>query len=383
MFDSNGTCLSTTYSRFVAFEDYINALQLTVSEAAVFYSEVRFNGSSRPYFSAGLNAVGDSFFAGLTSFQRVPQMVDYRGQKEADFMIIKDLGEITTQEQLNNLVTLSSGTYKFTSPYELTVNQVPQHKFEFIVTEATDKTYNYVMSMISDGFKYRQDIACDKISRQIYRQGNINFASNAGYILDSANDIDFGTRMAQIKAPSGLIFNPDGSGSVLFRGHTQHNSGVDFYDRATFDGEVNFKKRFNVPTNHIEFSKPVAWSSELTPFPDTTDVAIRTDPPNFNNEYVYGEINTLSLYGSYDFGIDDFIGIHFDTGEVAPSVSYQMAGNGLHLNWIGTDCALDGGISIFAPQSNMHYDVYLYTNGTHLIGKVDGFVPATGNSVEE
>ena len=79
--------------------------------------------------------------------------------------------------------------------------------------------------------------------------------------------------------------------------------------------------------------------------------------------------------GEYD--ADYTAGLAFDTGDTPPEINYTNSGI---LNWVGTDCALSEGQSIFAPSANKHYDVVFYFNGTQFIGLVNGFAPATVNS---
>lgn len=299
---------------------------------------------------------------------------------------IKDLGTIKTQEQLNNLVNLSSGKYKFTSPYELTVNQVSQHKFEFIVTETTDKTYNYEMSMISDGTNYRQDIACDKISRQMYRQGNINYATNTGYILDSANDIEFKNREAKISNDNTLSI--ESSEMMKLKGQ---NISIDtdgtLWAEANMmhfvsDGQMVFHKPpVAVHPQSSGAWVPVGYGMAYTPVDNTATVTETIATYMFSQDRTYlNTVESLAIIISATITNADGLctGIHFNTGDVAPSVSYTINGDTI-INWQGTDCALDDGISVFAPQANMHYDIFITYMGGKVVGIVNGYEPATSN----
>ena len=66
--------------------------------------------------------------------------------------------------------------------------------------------------------------------------------------------------------------------------------------------------------------------------------------------------------------------LSFNSGQVPTTISYPMGGI---INWVGTDCVLYDGISIFRPAANTHYEVVMYYNGIQCIGMVNGFVPST------
>ena len=66
--------------------------------------------------------------------------------------------------------------------------------------------------------------------------------------------------------------------------------------------------------------------------------------------------------------------LSFNSGDVPTTVEYPMGGI---INWIGTDCVVYNGISLFQPSPNTHYEIVMYYNGTQCIGLVNGFVPTT------
>ena len=70
-------------------------------------------------------------------------------------------------------------------------------------------------------------------------------------------------------------------------------------------------------------------------------------------------------------------GLVFDTGETPPMLVYTD--NSRILNWVGTDCSITDGLSIFTPQANTHYDIVFYFNGTCFVGLVNGYKLATSN----
>ena len=68
--------------------------------------------------------------------------------------------------------------------------------------------------------------------------------------------------------------------------------------------------------------------------------------------------------------------IMFYSGETPTMIVYTEAPI---LNWVGTDCSMVDGLSIFAPQANTRYDVLFYFNGLGFVGLVNGYKLATGN----
>lgn len=72
---------------------------------------------------------------------------------------------------------------------------------------------------------------------------------------------------------------------------------------------------------------------------------------------------------------DDYVtSLSFGAGGTAPQIGYTATGI---INWVGTDCTIVDGKSIFAPKINTHYDIVVYFNGFQFVGLVNGFIPAT------
>ena len=65
--------------------------------------------------------------------------------------------------------------------------------------------------------------------------------------------------------------------------------------------------------------------------------------------------------------------LSFNSGDIPTTVSYPMGGI---INWVGTDCVISEGVSVFQPSENTHYEIVMYYNGTQCIGMVNGFVPS-------
>lgn len=91
-----------------------------------------------------------------------------------------------------------------------------------------------------------------------------------------------------------------------------------------------------------------------------------------NNQYYDGYASALS----------------FKSGDTPTAIDYT--GTGI-LNWVGTDCSIVDGKSIFQPSANTHYDIVFDFNGTQFVGVAIGYksasinvpVPEDGNVVSE
>ena len=94
-----------------------------------------------------------------------------------------------------------------------------------------------------------------------------------------------------------------------------------------------------------------------------------------------GELRTISFTFNNGAYPDAYISsLVFDSGEIPTSIDYTDSGI---LNWVGTDCTMVDGLSIFQPSANTHYDIIFYFNGSQFIGLVNGFVPSKRNVVSE
>lgn len=98
-----------------------------------------------------------------------------------------------------------------------------------------------------------------------------------------------------------------------------------------------------------------------------------------NREYrVDYLVNALEITIPNSVYPNDYItSLSFGTGDTAPQVSYSATGI---INWVGTDCSVSNGKSIFAPKANTRYEIVIYYNGVQFIGLVNGFIPATVNN---
>lgn len=90
------------------------------------------------------------------------------------------------------------------------------------------------------------------------------------------------------------------------------------------------------------------------------------------------ELNLTFHDGEYN--PDLIVNVVFNSGDTATHMSYPSTGI---LNWVGTDCALSNGRSVFIPSANTRYDVVISFDGTNLLGNVCGYTPATLDNKED
>ena len=101
---------------------------------------------------------------------------------------------------------------------------------------------------------------------------------------------------------------------------------------------------------------------------------------NTINRYSAPAMTTLSFtFGNEECDDNYTSELSFNSGETPPEISYTDSGT---LYWLGTDCSIVDGLSIFAPTANKHYDIVFYFNGTCIVGLVNGFEMVSKNNVE-
>lgn len=83
------------------------------------------------------------------------------------------------------------------------------------------------------------------------------------------------------------------------------------------------------------------------------------------------------------YALDYIMSFNFNSGTTPTDIVYANTGTELQIstiiNWVGTDCGLQNGVSTFTPQANKHYEVMIWFNGTDFTGKVMGYEQANSN----
>ena len=144
-------------------------------------------------------------------------------------------------------------------------------------------------------------------------------------------------------------------------------NGVQFAIRALTDVENN-----EIHVNEYS-KKPMVYVLE-----EDTDVYDIDLCSKDNTIYVYkGALPELYFDLTGSFSPDYTFSINFTSGETPTEVSYTSSGI---INWVGTDCTLKDGMSIFSPVANKRYNIVIYFDGITFVGCVNGFTPATVNN---
>ena len=148
---------------------------------------------------------------------------------------------------------------------------------------------------------------------------------------------------------------------------TEHSSDTNIHTTA------EEKQNLDARLTSVESGKV-----NKTSITNSTDTALSFEfAANYNTEIRSNELTSISFtFGNGEYAQDYMSGLSFDSGETPTAIDYTDSGI---LNWVGTDCTIYDGLSIFQPSENTHYDIVLYFNGTQFIGLVNGFVPSTGN----
>lgn len=102
----------------------------------------------------------------------------------------------------------------------------------------------------------------------------------------------------------------------------------------------------------------------------------------YDNSIIVAEGNTggtIYLYFDLDGSFSSTYNcqINFTSGSTPTEITYTSTGI---INWVGTDCKLQDGKSIFTPSANTRYNIVIYFDGNTFVGCVNGFTPATINN---
>ena len=180
---------------------------------------------------------------------------------------------------------------------------------------------------------------------------------------------------------------------------------------SLLENDAGYAKEKNIPTKLSDleddsFSKPInqsewanhasmdddgnilwvhyATKDELDPWLgtfSTADINYQFNYSIHHQEIRCGELASISFTFNNGAYPDAYISsLVFDSGEIPTSIDYTDSGI---LNWVGVDCTMVDGFSIFQPSANTHYDIIFYFNGSQFIGLVNGFVPSKRNVVSE
>ena len=133
-----------------------------------------------------------------------------------------------------------------------------------------------------------------------------------------------------------------------------------------------------IPDTYARKDELTSYSQKPTIITDSTSTSYTIEFLGSTNKIIrltaaaLSELNLTFHDGEYN--ADLIVNVVFNSGDTATQISYPNTGI---LNWVGTDCALSNGRSVFIPSPNTRYDVVISFDGTNLLGEVCGYIPAT------
>ena len=132
----------------------------------------------------------------------------------------------------------------------------------------------------------------------------------------------------------------------------------------------------NIPNTYATKTELTSYSQKPTIITDNTSTTYNLEFLGSTNKII--RLSTLSelnfTFHDGEYNADLIINLVFTSGDTPTQISYPNTGI---INWIGTDCALSEGQSIFAPAANTRYDIVFSFDGSQLVGYVCGYTPAT------
>ena len=194
----------------------------------------------------------------------------------------------------------------------------------------------------------------------------------------------------EYKAGELIFYKPQGSNFLqLYITDTDTTSGSSFNDNslsilpwwAADHSNLAYMATNDTNGDNIVFT--YARKTELSSYSQKPTIITDNTSTTYNLEFLGStnkiiRLSTLSelnfTFHDGEYNADLLINLVFTSGDTPTQISYPNTGI---LNWIGTDCALSEGQSIFAPAANTRYDIVFSFDGSQLVGYVCGYTPAT------
>ena len=280
---------------------------------------------------------------------------------------------LSFDEMLNEM-----GKQKY-SPSNLWITGVPKEYYDYglgyypvTVTGYRKLSKDSIVTFINNEYKtlYTPPIADDaptKDSENLITSGGIYEALEKDYPTKDQAIVNFGTQNFK---NGNVAFEVAESGALTFKVvqdyewiETYLTNGVQFAIRALTDVENN-----EIHVNEYS-KKPTVYILE-----EDTDIYCIDLYSRDNTIYAYkGALPELHFNLRGSFSPDYTFSTNFTSGARPTEVSYEAG----VINWVGTDCALKDGMSIFSPVANKRYNIVIYFDGITFVGCVNGFTPAT------
>ena len=280
---------------------------------------------------------------------------------------------LSFDEMLNEM-----GKQKY-SPSNLWITGVPKEYYDYglgyypvTVTGYRKLSKDSIVTFINNEYKtlYTPPIADDaptKDSENLITSGGIYEALEKDYPTKDQAIVNFGTQNFK---NGNVAFEVAESGALTFKVLQDYDwiesyltNGVQFAIRALTDVENN-----EIHVNEYS-KKPTVYILE-----EDTDICCIDLYSRDNTIYAYkGALPELHFNLRGSFSPDYTFSTNFTSGARPTEVSYEAG----VINWVGTDCALKDGMSIFSPVANKRYNIVIYFDGITFVGCVNGFTPAT------
>lgn len=168
------------------------------------------------------------------------------------------------------------------------------------------------------------------------------------------------------------------SGSSFSTGEGFRSMGYEYAGSAEVAGRAYDDGNGNdIVSTYATKEELSSYSQKPTIITDNTSTTYDVEFLGSTNKIIRltSALSELNLtFNDGEYNADLIVNVVFNSGDTATQISYPNTGI---INWIGTDCALSGGKSIFAPSANMRYDIVFSFDGSQLVGYVCGYTPAT------
>ena len=148
----------------------------------------------------------------------------------------------------------------------------------------------------------------------------------------------------------------------------QYSALENYYSKTSVDSMLSSKSD---KTAIVFTQNASSISVELGSNSDNKEFRIvdNASSPTSLSEIGTATINVSITNGSFN---NDYItGLTFRTAATG-TITMSYTGTGI-LQWVGTDCDVQDGYSVFTPQNSMTYDIVFYFNGARFVGLVNGY----------
>ena len=315
-----------------------------------------------PYKIKGkeITSIGAAVFAGNRSLTSVviPNSVTSIGNNA--FTLCRSLTSINIPDSVTSIGDSAFSSCESLASINIpnSVTSIGDSAFDSCASLTSINIPNSVTSIGNSAFSYCTSLASINIPNSVTSIGNSAFSSC--------------TSLASINIPNSVT----SIGNHAFIGCTN----LTIYCEQGSYAET-YAKTNNIPVVYTDV-KDIATKPVI--ITDSTSTSYTIEFLGSTNKIIrltaaaLSELNLTFHDGEYN--PDLIVNVVFNSGDTATHMSYPSTGI---LNWVGTDCALSNGRSVFIPSANTRYDVVISFDGTNLLGNVCGYTPATLDNKED